>query len=153
MSGITNYELEKFCKGIIGKDFLGVFPCDVYPYKFKLKNKSLIFNLSPHYEKGSHFVAILKKNKKIFYFDSFGKKCENKNIVSFLKKYTTKIYYNTKTIQSKKSIFCGLFCLAFLINCQKKKITLEKFVNMFKYPLKNNDSLCLNMILNHLKEK
>lgn len=148
MVGLTNFELEKFCKNIIGKNFLGVFPCDSFPKSLKYKKYvSFIFNLSPHYSSGSHFVAILKIKNKFIYFDSFGKICKNKYILKFLKSHTDEILCSNKIIQSKSSAFCGLFCLAFLKICQKEQKSFNFFLNQFKRTLKYNDTICLNLIL------
>lgn len=152
INGLTNYELEKFCKKIVGKHFLGVFPSDAFPNKFNNeKNSSIIFNLSKSNEKGTHFVAILKKNGKIYYFDSFGEKCTNKNILKNLKINTNIIYYNTKKIQSITSNFCGLYCLAFLIVCQKENKSMSNFLNNFKPFYKQNDKIVLKLILSKCK--
>lgn len=151
MNGLTNKELETYGKKFLGKSFLGVYPCDSHPRDLnKLKNKSFsfIFNLSPHYEDGSHFVAILKRHKTYYYFDSYGKVCKNKDIVNFLKSHTKFLICNKKIIQDKTSIFCGLYCLAFLITCQKNKKSLNFFVSKFSKPLKSNDKICLSIILN-----
>jgi hypothetical protein len=154
MDGLTNYELEKYCKKYLGKCFIGVYPSDAQPKNFKKRKKvSVIFNLSPHYETGSHFVAILKKNNKLIYFDSFGEKCNNENIIKFLKNITSKLYFNLKPIQSKNSYFCGLFCLAFLIICQKKNKSLKHFQNLFPNSINKNDKIVLNIILSNFKSK
>lgn len=152
MAGLTNFELEKYCKTIIGFNFLGVFPCDSFPQNFKNKktNISCIFNLSPHYATGSHFVAILKIKKTFIYFDSFGKVCKNKSILKFLKSNTDELLCSNKVIQSKTSTFCGLFCLAFLIICQKNKKSIKFFLTRFKKSLSTNDEICLKLILNNL---
>ena len=151
MNGLTNHDLENFCKKILGNSFLGVYPSDAQPLTFKKRdNVSVIFNLSPHNETGSHFVAVFKKNKKIFYFDSFGKILKNKHLLKFLKPLTLTLYCNMKSIQSKKSNFCGLFCLAFLIVCQKNKKTISQFQKMFTENLKKkNDAKVLNIILSN----
>lgn len=150
MNGLTNRELEAYCKKFIGKSFLGVYPCDSHPKnlkKFKNDNVSFIYNLSPHYENGSHFVAILKLKDTFYFFDSYGKLCKNKDILKFLKLYTNQLICNTKIIQAKNSIFCGLYCLAFLLTCQKNKKSMKYFVSKFSKPLKKNDNICLTLIL------
>lgn len=152
--GLSNFLLNRYTKKIIGCKFLGVYPCDAYPIKFFLiKNCSIIFNLSPHYEKGSHFVAILKKNNSIFYFDSFGKTCSNKDIKNFLRKFNGNIYFNSKTIQHKNSFLCGFFCLAFLICCQKNNSSLNAFIEMFNpRNLNENDTIVIRYIMNEIKK-
>ena len=70
-------------------------------------NKSLIFNLQNSDQKGSHCLALSRKNNDIFIFDSFG--------VGFISNHLYKIYknYNIITniyrIQDINSNLCGLF--------------------------------------------
>ena len=152
-TGISNYTLEKYCKKILTKNnFLGVYPCDSYPLKFlMLENASMIFNLSPHYDSGSHFVSILKKSNLIYYFDSFGKKLTNTDIKTFLKKGKFQIKINNVKIQDFNSHFCGLYCLAFLIYSQRNNKPFT-FVKIFdKNNLKNNDKIVVQYILNEIK--
>lgn len=149
-NGLTNYELEKYSKKIIGNTFLGVFPSDDFPKLFSTKkNTSVIFNLSKSNESGTHFIAIFKKGKKIYYFDSFGEICKNKNILKFLKLHTNTIYCNVKKIQSLTSNFCGLYCLSFLIVCQKNNKPFSYFLKQFKPIYKKNDKIALNIILSN----
>lgn len=153
-TGIRSDQLSKFCTKILKKNFLGVFPCDFYPLKFHMLNKtSVIFNLSTSNEKGSHFIAIYKNKNKIIYFDSFGKKSSNKHINLFLKSSQCKITYNSTCIQDIESYFCGIFCLAFLICCQKRNSTLNSFLKMFnKNNLIMNDAIVTRYVLNEIKK-
>jgi hypothetical protein len=153
-TGIRSDQLTKFCSKILKNNFLGVFPCDFYPLKFHMINKtSVIFNLSTSKEKGSHFVAIYKNNKKILYFDSFGKKKSNKHIKLFFKSSQCQISYNLTCIQDIKSYFCGIYCLAFLIFCQKENGTLKSFINMFnKKNLSLNDTIVTRYVLKEIKK-
>lgn len=142
MSGLTNSQLEKLAKKKIGKKFLGVYPCDAEPSIRKNKyNFSLIFNLSKHNEKGTHYIAVYVKSNEILYFDSYGKKLTNKHIIKFLTKLKKPIMYHTKKIQHKDSIFCGLYCLAYLHAIQTLKMPIRKFFTLFIYPpsIKNDD--------------
>jgi hypothetical protein len=135
MSGLTNSQLEKLAKKKLGKVFLGVYPCDAKPkFKKTTKTLSLIFNLSKHDEKGTHYVAVILRNKDILYFDSYGKKLTNKYIKKFLSNLSNKILYQTKKIQHKDSIFCGLFCLAYLHALQNLNLPIRQFYNLFIYP-------------------
>jgi hypothetical protein len=135
MSGLTNGQLEQLAKKKLGKQFLGVYPCDAKPkFNKKRTNISIIFNLSKHNEKGTHYIAIIIKPKNIYYFDSYGKKLTNKNITSFLKNFNKTIYYQTKKIQHNDSIFCGFYCLAYLHAIQNLKIPITQFYNFFIYP-------------------
>ena len=155
MLGITNGDLEKLCKTLFNKNFLGVFPSDVTP-KLRRPVWAVIFNLSPHYESGSHFIAITRRKKKIFYFDSFGSKCTNKNLIKFIKQYKLPIEHNQTKIQDDKSSLCGYYCLYFLHEYFKKNKSCKEIISKFnKKPeeLKTNDLKLLEYILNIVKKK
>ena len=150
-SGLTNEDLEKMSKKILGNNFLGVFPCDSTPETSRKKNFSVIFNLSKHNENGTHFVAILKTKKSLIYFDSYGKICDNKYILYFLKKHSSVYTFNNFQIQSSTSFFCGIYCLGFLLACQKLNFSLETFLNYFSTNKNCNDILITNFIVSQLK--
>lgn len=147
MSGITNRELENLAKDLIGKSFLGVYPSDSKPKIKNTQNNSLIFNLSKHNEPGTHYVSVLFKKNKIFYFDSFGKRLTNKLIKNFLKTFKLPIFYLTKKIQTTDSNFCSLFSLSFLFSLQKKKMTVNQYTDMFdETPTKKNEKIVTRLI-------
>jgi hypothetical protein len=141
MSGLTNYQLEKISKKKLGSLFLGVYPCDAKPKLRKTKKSlSIIFNLSKHNEKGTHYVAVIIRRKDVLYFDSYGKKLTNKSIIKYLKNLSKPILYQTKKIQHKDSIFCGFYCLAYLHAIQNLQLPIRQFYDIFYYPpsLKND---------------
>ncbi len=153
MAGLTNKYLEELTTKFVGKKhFLGVFPSDAIP-ETKKKKFSIIFNLSKHFEAGSHFVSIIKKSDKIIYFDSYGKKCSNRSIASFMNQFQIPITYNKKKIQHDLSNFCGYFCFYFLYYCFYLNNTLTCFLELFpKIDLKHNDSLLLSFILESINK-
>ncbi len=144
MSGITNKDLEKLSRKFFTRDFLGVFPCDVIPNS-KKRRTCVIFNLSKHDEAGSHFVAIIKHERKIVYFDSFGKQCENKYLNKYIHNYKLPIEYNKNQIQDDNSSLCGYYCFYFLYICFLQRRSLTFFINKFekskKYLMKNDRKL------------
>lgn len=150
MSGITNKDLEKLCKKFFKLNFLGVYPSDVLPNSKKREN-SIIYNLSAHDEKGTHFIAIIKHLRKIIYFDSFGNKCTNENILKYMKKYQLPIIYNNNKIQHDESSLCGYYCFYFLYVCFFKKQSLNYFVKKFSKNLILNETKLMNYILKLLK--
>lgn len=148
MVGLTNIEVENLGKKLLGSQFVGVYPADSIPPFSTINNKSIIFNLSKHSQPGSHYVAVLFTNKAIFYFDSYGKKLTNKNIKSNLKKFNLPIFYHTRSIQDPRSIFCGLFSLAYLHAIQNKKMSPQCFYKMFKNSLKTqNDNIVTKFLM------
>jgi hypothetical protein len=152
MSGLTNGQLEKMAKKMLKNKFLGVYPADANPSITKTNTKnqdfSLIFNLSKHDQPGSHYVAILIKHNAIYYFDSYGRKLTNRYIKKFLKTFSKPIYYHTKKIQHQKSIFCGIFTLAYLKIIQKENQSFSSFFKFFDNPATlNNDNVATNLII------
>jgi len=150
MSGLTNGYLNEIGKKTIGKTFLGSFPCDLTPKVNRKTNFSLILNLSKYNEKGTHFVAIFADEKKILYFDPLGNKCENKDIIKFIteNKKNRKVLKKFPKIQSDDSIFCGFYCLGFLLAMtQNKKNFFKHFPNT---PSLKNDSIVIKFIKENL---
>jgi hypothetical protein len=156
-NGISNTDLENLGKKLIGNDFIGVFPSDFIPDIYNKKTFCIIFNLAPHYSKGTHFVAIISNRHQTSYFDSFGKTCQNKNIKKFIKtisknKYT---YYNKQQIQDKTSIFCSLFCLYFLCECYLLNKPLRYFNSLFtmRNNLSENDKIVVKLLIKFIKNR
>jgi hypothetical protein len=148
MVGLTNIQLEKLGKKILGSSFLGVYPSDSMPKITNIKNNSIIFNLSKHTEPGTHYVAVFLNNNAIFYFDSYGKPLTNPHIKKNLRKINIPIFYQKRSIQHKDSIFCGLYALAYLKSTQKKQKPPNHFYSMFlNPPKKQNDKIVTDYLL------
>ena len=148
MSGLTNGYLNEIGRKILGKHFLGSFPCDMTPKANNKTNFSLIFNLSKHNEKGTHFVSIFANNKVLYYFDPLGNTCKNKDILKFIEKNkkTRKLRTRFPKIQSDDSIFCGFYCIGFLL-AMTTNITPKQFFILFDCGnLKNNDDIVIKFI-------
>jgi hypothetical protein len=152
MSGLTNQYVEELGKKILGKHFLGTFPCDIQPIVDKKKIFSLVFNLSKHDSKGSHFIAIFADENNLLYFDPLGHKCENADILHFMTKVRSKRKMRTKfqKIQDCNSIFCGFFCIAFLLSRHKNESLTNFFKHFSKQKLIKNDVLVIKYILNKI---
>ena len=141
--GLTIAFVERIGFKLFGKKhFLGCFPADIHPNVKKKKVFSIIFNLSQHNEEGTHYIAIFANEKEIIYFDSYGKKCTNKNILKFIQKEKDNRHFkiSNKQIQDCKSNFCGYFCLGFIFS-QQIGLSFSKFLGFF---IKNHDNLFLN---------
>lgn len=154
MSGLTNQQLESIAKKYLGKSFLGVFPCDAVPnFKRKKEKMYMIFNLSKHDEPGSHYIAVVIFKKRAYYFDSYGKKLTNYYIKNFLKSLGLQIFYHTEKIQPQNSIFCGFYCLSYLIFFKNHFVTTFKpFFELFFQPSdKRNDHIVTQYILENKK--
>lgn len=139
--GLTNAYLEKITSIFINKNFVGVFPCNIH-IKPNKKNFSIIFNTGEYNTDGEHFVAIKFFTDKIIYFDSFGEKPTNKNILKFINtnKKNRRILWNSTKIQDDSSSFCGFYCLAFLLSV-KRKMPFNRFINLFSIQNKKENDV------------
>ena len=91
-------ELQRVCK----------FP--VYPRDSKIYSDKGLINIDNGSMGGSHWTRFYIKNKKSYYFDSFGGQ-PDKFLLNQLPKPI--LYHNWK-IQDINSKLCGSFCLYFL---------------------------------------
>ena len=133
--------------------FIGAFPCDNIPTTNKrMKKYSIIVNLDTSQQAGSHWVALLVKNKTVYYYDPLGHKNNNEYITSYMNKFTIRLY-NKQQIQSKLSDYCGLYCLAFIIHSNDCISPINKFNAMFcnTLPLLQfNDHIVVEYLINIL---
>lgn len=76
-----------------------------------------VINLDISKNPGTHWVAYVKRNKYVEYFDSYG---DLKPPSEFIKYVGPNICYNYQNYQGDHSYNCGHLCLKFLIeNIQK----------------------------------
>lgn len=151
--GLTNHYVNNLGKLILKHNFEGVGPVDCFFMLNKKipksdKNLSFIINLSDCNEKGSHFVAIYVSSNKIYYFDSYGLPPFSPEIKKFIKKNKINgrtFKYNSQLIQNKDSIFCGYYCIAFLMSFDLN-MTRTSFNKIFKNENKN-DTTVINFII------
>ena len=109
------------------KSYLDTFSKDEIPL---IENKkSLIFNLQNSNEKGSHWIALSRKDNNIFIFDSFGIGYIPKKIYEIYKKFN--IVTNIYRIQDMNSNLCGLFCVLFCLYKVNSKNRFIEFLNLF----------------------
>src|SRR5277367_6372046 len=100
------------------RSFMGVFPSDIHVTP-RRKKEFIVFNLDGHLLEGSHWVAVVleKKNSKHYqgeYFDSFGRRPQNINIIKYLNKYCKKkldLEYSTSTTQVRGYMWSPCYLL------------------------------------------
>jgi len=151
MAGLTNKYLEKLGKRYL-KTFVGVFPCNTHPVVKESEHFSLIFNESKHNEEGTHFVAVFANKHNLYYFDSLGLKLENDYIKLFCNSQGRRLVENNQQIQSFDSLFCGYFCVCFIMYMETT-MNYSKFCEHFcKSNLKTNDSIVIDFIIKLAKK-
>ena len=120
--------------------FMGCYSPDLLPSFPNPFSSSLIINTMPSNKEGEHWVALVLKKKRCYYFDSFGVSIMNRNILRFLEGYK-KVTYSDVCIQSVNSEKCGKFCIAFVKSVRCKQ-SFSNFLSSFDYVnLANNDIL------------
>lgn len=97
--------------------FRGVFMRDTLPKK-PFKKECGIINLDSSKNPGTHWVAYVKLNNHIEYFDSYG---NLKPPIEFIKYVGSNILYNYDNEQKTHPNICGHLCLRFLKSFWKLK--------------------------------
>lgn len=98
-------DINKKAIHILGNRFRGVYASDELP---SIKNNQMyISNLDTRSEPGSHWVAVYKKNNKLYVYDSFGR--QSKTIFNNIyKKGGSVIDFDLDAEQNIKQTDCGL---------------------------------------------
>ena len=114
-SATFQFDLEKVAKGLIGKEFAGVFAVD--SIEFPKGTKYAIFNLDKESEPGSHWMGLVKGKNKFYVYDSFGR--PSKEIApSLFKKGLVVLDSDRDQDQSNLSEVCGPFALSWVFVAQ-----------------------------------
>lgn len=107
---LTDWDIMKHTQNI--PHFRGVFMRDKLPKK-PLKKECGVINLDSYYNSGTHWVAYVKYNDYVEYFDSFGDLKPPKNFITYI---GDNINYNYRSVQTFDSFKCGHLCIEFLNN-------------------------------------
>ncbi len=129
----------------------GVYPVNLLPPVDGLPF-SLIANLDPDTQPGSHWVCIyIGMEGRTEFFDSYGRSPETKEIVQYLKKYgSEKIICCPKRLQGSLSSPCGQYCVYYLYH-RLRGDNMNTIVNKFGADLEDNDSFVTNWVNNRFE--
>lgn len=150
MSGISNIYINNILKNYA--NFLGVFSSDTLP-DVVYDNSGLICNLSRVGEPGTHFISIYFKNNKIYYFDSLSLDISNIYLIDYLLSFRKQIVYKRQRIQNIKSVFCGFFCMYFIIKMCYDHDYSSIFSKFKKKNLIENDKIVISELGNIFKKQ
>ena len=131
------------------KLFKGTYSCNNIPYCEG--DSSFIVNLSERFEKGTHFICIVKRAEYVYYFDSYGLRPLNTHIIKYLHSLKIPIYYNDIKIQDDNSVFCGLYCMLQVLSTDKHCKINTSFKFHTHGDLSRNDDICVDYILSIIK--
>ena len=131
----------------ICESYQGCYSADNIPIVTSKQPQCFIVNLSKQTEPGSHFVALVIREHHVYYFDSFGEKCSNQHILSYMENLSRDIVYNSVKIQDSNSKMCGFYC-ALIVLRNDKNCTLKSDVSFHsdESKLYLNDKLCVDYI-------
>lgn len=131
--------------------YVGTFSADAVPTAKLAKKKSfsVVINLQRRKDiqtqtESGHFAAIAAFSTFTLFIDPFGLPCLQEDVRAFLKKRGLPCFYNEKQIQPYDSVFCGLFCLLFVLyfhRCPRWNLKFNKGENV-----KSNEKLCLKFL-------
>ena len=156
--GVTSDYLAELARDCL-EEQPEILPCNVFKSESVLSvNKGFIINSQISDLPGSHFLCVLIKEDEIIYFDSLAFPILNAYIITKLKRENKnprkRIRYCDLAIQGANSVFCGLYCLSFLIVCQRRRKTFKEFLNMFSYEPPgcyiSNEEVCTSIIKSSL---
>jgi len=131
---LSNFQLDDKLKDV--KGYLGCFSRDEIP---TLKpGQSIIINLEPHTESGSHWVCLICRPNNNIYLDSFGVAPPEE----VLKLRPGKTLYNAQQYQELTSSRCGMFCAYFISEIEgKHKNPLDVLYSLDMGPSNHNEEV------------
>lgn len=144
-SGMTNELLRRMAflllrGGENASNFAGVFCYDSIPPELTAWTRfSFIANLG---KSDGHFVCVYGNKDCVLYIDPYGRKCDDTDIMTFLRACNRRLLYVKKRIQHSKSVHCGLFSLLFLTYLATRPIFKMSFHKSGK-DLMKNDAKCV----------
>ena len=132
------------------RNFIGVFSEDEVSNLTITSHPSfLIVNIDSHNQPGSHWIAIgiFKRKIEIFDplgFDIFKWKSIPCSLLTFLKlqSLTRKIQIS-RQIQSAKSLFCGFYCIFYVL--ARNTVSLETITGLFSSRFRLNDFILIKL--------
>ena len=131
--------------------FLGAFAYDDLPAR-RDDNFSLVINTEAETEPGDHWVALVKKDKLIYFLDSYGRNVKDPTFPSGFKEAVLQYLGNSKwkfnplLLQQFTSNVCGDYCVYFIQELDKS--TLTKALSIFSDNLSKNDRLVVEYVKN-----
>jgi len=147
---ISNVYIENLFTHI--KGFKGVYSSNNIG-KLSRSGECLIINFDKAGESGSHFVCLYMKSKNhCLYFDSLNLPIIPFEIYKYLSNQSFHITNSSQNIQSFDSVYCGFYCMLFII-CNKIGFEYwKKISKKFKQRCMSNDSKCISFLCTTLKK-
>jgi hypothetical protein len=116
-------DLNRVGKSLLKSKFAGVFPADQIP-KLTKRTPYAIANLDTSDESGSHWIALARKDGKVYFYDSFGR--PDKSILPLLGKSGNGVVVDTDhdREQGFAETNCGARSMAWLLLFDKYGVNM-----------------------------
>lgn len=142
------YELDNFLSHKLPHRNYFVGPYDLLPADFNLP-AAFIFNTSSSFDPGTHWQAlVILEDGAGYFFDSYGRKPEIKEIKRFIRLHCRSITFNCNQLQQTNSHFCGHYCAMF-VYFLSNNVTLDEYLSHFTKNLYVNDIVIEKMYKSH----
>lgn len=141
--GVSNIFINDFLL-TNSANYYGTYSSDDIPVnEFKSRDTfSIVCNLSKRKSPGTHFIVIISRiiqgRRRLIYIDPLGLPCINTHILKFLHGLHHAFEFNTTQIQDVESVFCGMYCILYVMWFVEMKLELQ----FYKNNLIRNDKLC-----------
>jgi hypothetical protein len=153
---LSNFDLERRAgKNNIKLDGI-IFKDDIFSIK-KQKNLNIILNLDNKGGNGTHWVLLIKRDKNLLYFNSFGTPPPD-ILITYTKqlKNNCKLFSNSYICQDLSSTVCGYYCLCLIHYIDNNKGSLidkaDEFINLFESNTKLNKKILMNYYKTQMKK-
>ena len=130
---------------IIPTYFCGVFSSDTIPIDFHLHNGGYIVNLSKYNSQGTHWVAIIVKEKRVFYCDPLNLPFIPNDIVNRLN-MSDHVQTLAYQVQPYNSVYCGFYAMMFVL-ASYFNINYNLLCSCFPQVSHKNDNVCLDILV------
>lgn len=116
--GLHGYDFVEYFKKIpiVNHYYKSVYSIDEIPNTLKVR-QFIICNLSKKSEPGTHWIAIVRSDKKIYeVFNSLGYENLDTLLPYMRLKIKADVVFNEEAFQLSDSTTCGLFCIYFIVH-------------------------------------
>ena len=149
--GMTNVAVNDICLMLNLKLYQGVHAADRIPsHLHRCRQFTVIVNLATRREAQAvgHFITIYAQPEHIFYIDSFGLPCWQKDVRRFLKNCRRPVVFSDRQLQAVNSSHCGLYAILYTLYFDHPRrnfhMTFERNIDGRKN--KKNDVLCIKYL-------
>lgn len=118
---------------------------------FKDRGHVIIWHPWNNNPNNAHWIAMIRKGKEIYYFDSFGKEhnvIKKDELKQICERENATLYRNTDVYQDENSVCCGKYCL-FVVALNKVSNSfndIEEFMQYIKQKYNGVDEYLINNI-------